>query len=167
LKTIYIGIDNGVSGSIGIASEALNEYIKVPVKKEQDYTKTKQNVSRIDAPELIEYLKGVKKRTKGYRLFAVLERPMVNPTRFKATKSALRCLEAELIILEALKIPYSFIDSKEWQKKLLPKGCKKEELKIKSKQIGIRLFPELKKEIEKQKDADGLLISEYCRKVGY
>ena len=49
-------------------------------------------------------------------MYCLLERPMVNPTRFQATASALRALEATLNVVELLKFSYSYCDSKEWQK---------------------------------------------------
>jgi hypothetical protein len=158
MKT-YIGIDNGVSGTIGIINEEETSFFKVPTKSEQNYTKKKGNVTRINGPELIDTLNGIPNP------MALIERPMVNPTRFKATTSALRALEAVLLVLEALEIPYQYIDSKEWQRELLPKGIKgTPELKKASKDIGCRLFPQYKELIEKHGDADGLLISEYCRR---
>ena len=60
---------------------------------------------------------------------------------------------------------YEYIDSKEWQKVLLQKGVKGPELKKASQDIGCRLFPKLKDIIIKQKDADGILIAEYCKRV--
>lgn len=76
--------------------------------------------------------------------------------------SAIRALEATLTVLEFLKIPYAFCDSKEWQRELLPKGLRKEELKTASLQVGKRLFPSVN--FDGFKDADGLLIAEYCRR---
>jgi hypothetical protein len=96
------------------------------------------------------------------KVIAYIERPMVNPTRFQATASALRALEATLIILEELKIPYIYVDSKEWQKDLLPKELKGEELKEASLNIGKRLFPKI--DFTGFKDADGLLIAEWGRR---
>ena len=87
---------------------------------------------------------------------------MVNPTRFKATTSALRCFEAELVIIEYLGLRHIFIDSKEWQKELLPKGCSGNDLKKASLDIGNRLFPMFEK--FKHPDRDGLLIAEYGRR---
>jgi len=93
-------------------------------------------------------------------VFCLLERPMVNPGRFKATASALRALEATLIVLERLNIPFQYIDSKEWQRHLLPKGIEKDELKKAALDVARRLFPSVQ-----TKDADSLLIAEYARRM--
>lgn len=148
-----IGIDNGVTGAIGSREYGL---VPMPTTKGQDYTKKKQNVSRVDARKLISIFKDYGD------IFLVIERPMVNPGRFKATKSALRCLESILVVCDLFDIPYAFIDSKEWQKYLLPKGIKGPELKRASSDIGKRLFPEYSEAIDKQGDADALLIHEYA-----
>jgi len=163
----YIGIDNGISGTIGVLySNGDTKFVTTPVKKEQNYTKTKGNVSRILAPELYTFICDIKAKSSK-NLFCFIERPMVNPTRFKATTSALRALEATLIIVELLDIPYAYIDSKEWQKVLLPSGCKGDALKTASKDIGCRLFPQHKELIEKHKDADGILIAEYAKRRNF
>ena len=47
MKT-YIGIDNGVSGTIAVLSPSGNHFGKIPTKKEQDYTKAKKNITRLD-----------------------------------------------------------------------------------------------------------------------
>jgi len=157
MKT-YIGIDNGVTGSIGLITEAYYSYYQTPTKKEQDYTKAVKNLTRIDVIRLREILSLLPNP------FAVIERPMVNPKRWAASMSAIRALEATISFLEANEIGFAFIDSKEWQRELLPKGCKAEALKTASHDIGIRMFPKVKETIEKQKDADGLLIAEYARR---
>ena len=164
---IYIGIDNGVTGSIGVLYEDdVVEYHKMPVKSELSYTKAKQWISRIDLDKLCNIfskvmLSGFVK--DGSEIFVALERPMVNPMRFKATVSALRALEATLIAVEEMGFKYRYIDSKEWQKGMLPKGLKGEaELKKASMQIGKRLFPQIK--FEGFKDADGILIAEWGKR---
>jgi len=158
MKT-YIGIDNGVTGTIGIINNESVCMLKTPVKKEQSYTKKKQNITRLDYQKMYDIL-------KQYNAFIVIERPMVNPGRFKATVSAIRCLEATLIIIEQLGIPYQYIDSKNWQKFFIPSGIKgAADLKTASMQMGIRLFPELKSAIEKHGDADSLLMAEHARRV--
>ncbi|GAH84395.1 unnamed protein product, partial [marine sediment metagenome] len=96
-----------------------------------------------------------------------IERPYVNPQGFKATASALRCLEATLIAIEALGLSYQYMDSKEWQREMLPLGLKgTAELKKASVDIGCRLFPQYAEQIRKHKDGDSLLIAEYARRKG-
>lgn len=165
-KKIYIGIDNGVSGSIGYIHKGIYiNVFKTPVRKVLNYTKTKQWLNRIDGGALKKILNMDRSPLIG--IFCLIERPMVNPGRFKATVSALRALEATLIVLEDLGIPYQYIDSKEWQKELLPKGLKgPEELKPASVEVACRLFPHLEEQIRKHKDGDGILIAEYARRKG-
>lgn len=168
----FIGIDNGVSGSIGIIPSCGASFTcKVPVKTVQDYVKKKAMVSRVDVEKLKDILGIVFEESVLYNanrgdnnMIVSIERPMVNPTRFKASQSALRCLEATLIVVESLCLPYQFLDSKEWQRAMLPSGVKGPDLKKASLDIGIRLFPHLEKEIVKQKDADGILIAEYTKR---
>lgn len=158
----YIGIDNGTTGSIGILSEdkEINYFIKTPSYLEQSYTKKKQNISRVKYKELYDLFK----QFKGTNTIAIIERPMVNPQRFKATLTAIRALEATMIVLEELDIPIKFIDSKKWQRELLPEGLKgSSQLKKASLDVATRLYPLHKELIKKQKDGDGILIAEYAR----
>ena len=97
MKT-YIGIDNGVSGTIAVLSPSGNHFGKIPTKKEQDYTKAKKIITRLDYGQF----KAILEPYKGEEVIVVMERPMVNPTRFLASASALRCHEAELICIEEL-----------------------------------------------------------------
>lgn len=162
MNKIYIGVDNGITGSIAILKDNETIFFKTPVKKEQSYTKTKQNISRLDFLKFQELMQSY---IGGEKCFAVMERPMVNPGRFKAGISAVRCLEATLIVLELLDIPYQYCDSKQWQKELLPQGIKGSvDLKQASADIGCRLFPEYEELIRKHGDADGLLIAEWARR---
>lgn len=161
---LYIGIDNGVTGTIGCIYNNKTWFLKTPVKKEQNYTKAKANISRVDFRELRHILRSIVRDCDPESVMCLVERPMVNPGRFKATVSALRALESVLIILEDLEIPIQYEDSRKWQKELLPVGSKKEQLKDDSKDIGCRLFPQHSELIKKHKDADGILIAEYCRR---
>ena len=154
----YIGIDNGVSGTIAILTDNETIFVKTPVKKEQDYTKAKKIITRVDVSALKELLKPFANYA-----FILLERPLVNPNRFAATASALRCHEAELTVIEMLGIPLQFIDSKEWQKALLPKGC--DDTKKASLDIGNRLFPQFRE--FKHPDRDALLIAEYAKRRNF
>ncbi len=175
---IFIGCDNGITGSIGIIGREEPLMYKTPTVTQQSYTKTKQNISRVDIPKF----KSILLNCFHYPTLAILERPLVNPGMFKATMSAIRCLEAQLCILEALDIPYMYIDSKQWQRELLPhvplikkEGETKKEkskrvtanknsLKKLSLDIGKRLFPSLSEIIDEQGDADGILIAEWARR---
>ena len=144
---IYIGIDNGVTGSIGIVDDESSEFYHTPVKNELSYTKAKKWIDRIDSVML-------KKMLEGHNVKMVaLERPMVDP----------RKLEATLVVIEDLKYPYKYIDSKEWQKEMLPSGLKGTELKKASLDIGKRLFPRHAEFFKA--DADGILIAEYLRRT--
>lgn len=156
---VFIGIDNGVSGAITILSESgfVHLHIRTPVKNCLNYTKKKAFHNRVAFRELEDALFDMIANDSP---FCMIERPMVNPMRWVASVSALRCLEATEIILEELKIPYQFIDSKEWQKVLLPSGLKGDQLKKAAKDVAKRLFPTL--EIV---NADSLLIAEYCRRT--
>ena len=163
IKKVYLGIDNGVSGSIGIITPTEISNHKTPVFTQQDYVKKKANITRVDTIELLRILKEAIGDYKTEEVVIGIERPMVNPQRFVATKSALRALEATLVTIEQLGLPYQFLDSKEWQKVMLPKGATGEELKTVSLDIGKRLFPHL--DTKGLKDFDGILIAEYLRKT--
>ena len=157
----YIGIDNGVSGSIGVISEdqSVIEIFDMPTISEQSYTKTKKNITRIDWHVLTQILAKISTA----KVF--LERPMVNPGRFMATMSALRALEATLICVEAAGFPLTYVDSKQWQKVMLPAGIKgADEQKKASLDIGKRIFPQFSEFIEDHGDADGLLMAEWARR---
>ena len=162
---LYIGFDNGVTnngiGVINSAGEA--KLYPLPVKRELSYTKEAKHISRINYKglcKLYDYIRAAH-ITDFPGIKVGLERPMVNSTRFNASLSAIRALEATLIFLEEVGWAYEYIDSKEWQKVLLPKGIKgSDELKKASLDIGKRLFPQL----DIKKDADGLLIAEYMRR---
>jgi hypothetical protein len=71
-----------------------------------------------------------------------------------------------LILFEMYGLPYSYIDSRAWQKELLPAGIKgSAEQKEASKEVGLRLYPEHAELINKHKDADALLIATYMRRA--
>lgn len=162
MNKLFIGIDNGTSGAIGIVSDdsSIVKWFSTPIKIELSYTKAKQNISRIDYPRLLGLFKDeILSYNIPVRVF--LERPLVNPRMLSTTMSAMRSLEATLIAVEQLKIPFSYIDSKEWQKELLPSGLKGKELKDGSKQVGKRLFPSI--DFGKA-DCDAILIAEYARR---
>ncbi len=158
----FLGIDNGTSGTIALLDEDGDAifFIETPAKIEQSYTKTKQNISRVDTVRLREILTSYSKEP----ITAIIERPLVNPKMFKTTMSAMRALEATLCLLEELQFPHLYVDSKQWQKEMLPSGTKgSPELKKASLDIATRLFPKYRELIKKHKDGDALLIAEWAR----
>ena len=158
---IYCGIDNGVTGSIGVITTNDNgttsAFIETPVIKCLSYTKEPQHIQRINWRHLVENMPKAG--------IVLIERPMVNPRAFKATQSALRALEATIIVLEMLDLQYSFIDSKEWQREFISSAISgHDEMKKASMKIGVILFPNNESFIRRHGDADGLLIAEFCRR---
>jgi hypothetical protein len=160
----FVGIDNGVTGSIGVIEyngvTKKSSFIKTPVIKCLSYTKEVQHIQRVKWQELVENLPEAE--------MVLIERPMVNPRAFTATQSALRSLESTIIVMEMLGLKYEYIDSKTWQREFIASSVMgHDEMKEASKQIGLKLFPSNGNFIEKHGDADGLLIAEYCfRKYG-
>lgn len=169
MPKLYIGIDNGTSGSVALLRDGSNPaYYEIPSFTEQSYTKAKQNISRIDRKKLKDMIiSHLDTSVAVDDALVVIERPCVNPGRFKTSISAVRALEAVLGVVEDLALPHIYTDSRAWQKSLLPKGVEgSTELKKASLDIGLRLFPSLENAIKKHKDADGLLIAEWARRAG-
>ncbi len=155
---IIVAIDNGVTGTFSkLYPDGTSTFLPTPVIGVRDYTKEVQYCKRVDWRKLFEYL-------PKENAVAVLERPLVNPKAFVATKSALRALEATIIVLEMLHIPYEFIDSKEWQREFISSGIiGREDLKKASKEIAIKYFPYHEYLIEKHGDGDSLLLALYYK----
>jgi hypothetical protein len=159
--TSWVGIDNGVTGSIGIVyMNGTHAFLETPVMKVASYTKKEKHIHRINWNEF--------KNNIPINAFVLLERPMVDPKRFTATASALRALEATLIALEMrgfeYGVDYDYIDSKEWQREFLSSAViGSKELKKASMEVGLKLFPSNWNIIRKHGDADGLLIAQHAR----
>jgi len=165
---VYIGIDNGTTGTIGIVGEVVHPTILLtPVRVEQSYTKKKQNMTRIDHFELKKWLIAFMEGHDMSEGMVIMERPMTNSMFGGAVISSARAFESTRIIVEQLQLPHIFVDSRQWQKVMLPAGTKgSAELKKASMDIGLRLFPDQEAVIRKHKDADGLLIAEWARREG-
>lgn len=185
-ERIYVGVDNGITGAIGIIFPKGKYYLySMPSKSEQNYTKKKQVISRVDYSELEKIFLPLKNKN----VIVVMERPMVNPLRFKSSTSALRALESLLICIESFGFPRMYCDSKDWQSVLLPVSIKKKtkkkdnrlkkrekivkkkkeedkaKLKKESLDIAKRLFPTI--DYSKFKDGDAILIAEWARRQNF
>lgn len=172
-KTTYIGIDNGVTGSIGWLRSSIDKkdegiripsLIQTPVINTQDYQKTPAKINRIDhrtLKALFEYIFRVSHFTEE-PLRVIIERPFIAPNRFKQIASGMRALEATLISLElaqeaypSVKMKLMFTDVREWRKILGFQG-KAADTKVECQKYGEKHFPGLK---GNSKDYDGLLIA--------
>lgn len=163
----YLGIDNGVSGALARVGPGgqCAAFIPTPTVLEYDYTKKAQRISRVHYPTLAAWLAAQCPEPEG--VLALMERPFVNPMGFRSSLVSVRAFEVTLLALELAKIPHRVIDSKEWQKTMLPEGVIKaggKELKRASLQRGIELFPNMTTALNLQGDADALLIAEWARR---
>jgi len=135
----------------------------MPTFTQQSYTAKKQQITRIDTQALTAILAPY--GDGRCDVLAVLENPFINGKMFKTSIAAARALEALLIVIESLGIPYMYISAKKWQHELLPAGIKgRAEQKKASLDVGCRLFPTHKEEIIKHKDADGALIALWAKR---
>jgi len=162
---VYLGIDNGVSASIGILDEVghLLHFGPTPTFSQISYTKTKLRMrTRINCSKLTYLFSELIRNAPTNTYKAFIERPMINNIRFQASISAAASLEATLIALEQCSIGYEYCDSKAWQKMLLPQGCTGPQLKIASRDIGVRMYPSVQ---GLHTDCDGLLIAEWSRRL--
>jgi len=160
MSKVYIGMDNGIGTWGAVWDDKPAAFMQTPVRKCLNYTKVKSFITRLDRLKAATVLKAW--LAGSTMSLVIIERPLVNSTRFKATVSGVRMLEAQESVLEDLGLAYRIVDSREWQKTMLPSGCKGEDLKIASKDVAGRLFPHLKDLVKK--DADGLLMAEWARR---
>ena len=160
-----LGLDNGTTGSLAVWDSNLNVMglHKLPIKKELDYTKAVQHITRIDYPALCELFTQIKKDTTN-DIHVYMEKPFMGGARFiKTSVNAFRCMESELVALEECEIGYTVINSKDWQKHILPSGIKgSTELKKASLDIAKRLYPYLSEKLTKE-NADSVLIAHHFK----
>ena len=77
MSKVYIGIDNGTSGTIAVIGDGITPvFVHTPIKKEQNYTKAKKIVSRLDCTAFLDIVK----QKEDAEVTVLLERPLVNPT---------------------------------------------------------------------------------------
>lgn len=160
-----LGLDNGTTGSLSVYDTNLNIMTvhALPVKKELDYTKEVKHITRIDYPGMCELLTQIKKDTNN-DIHVYMEKPFTGGAIFMQNSiKAFRCFEAELIALEECEIGYTVINSKDWQKKVLPHGIKgSAELKKAALDVARRLYPYLSEKLTKE-NADSVLIAHHFK----
>ena len=177
---IIFGLDNGSSGTIACIIPKIQTifFQKTPALQTLDYTKQIQYISRINHIQLkkwfencIFFLQSVQKND--IKVIVILQRPMVNPQRFKQSKSALRAYEATLIVLQLLNLDYIVIDSKQWQHYFFGKNTSQIDLKFESMKLGIEILQKynlaqeqkinMQELMKKHGDADSLLMCEFAK----
>lgn len=163
---VYIGIDNGTTGTVGWVGDGIHPtIIESPRIVQQAYTKKSKNVTRIDHVRMSELFRELVGDGDASDVMVVMERPFTNSKFPSAVVSAARTFEVTQVLVEQAHLPHMFVDSRDWQKVMLPTGIKgSDNLKRASKDIGLRLFPDQEKVIRKHKDADALLIAEWARR---
>lgn len=169
MNKTFIGIDNGVTGSIGRVSRGYDsEPVYVPTPTKRDI----RGGRKIDWYNLEEVIFNLLQPVRGGDVWFILERPFKNPGMFSTSIKA-ECAHCNTVqAIEAVTDKYgnlfskmyiTTIKPKDWQNELLGKNLTSAQLKERSKELGISLFPELKNAITKQKDADGLLIAYHAK----
>lgn len=156
-KTVSIGIDNGVTGTIGIITPDSVHFFSTPTYKTIAPIKSRVRFANHVDPDLLEAALRPYQETG----MVFLERPFTG-ANLMTTASAARADEATRITLRRLGMAYDYIDSKQWQGVLLPKGARGSAvLKAASAELGSRLYPQFSDLIRRHKDADGLLIAKW------
>jgi len=162
---VYVGIDNGTTGTIGVVGKGYTDFIETPRMRRRDFQKSREKyLYRLDWELFHIKIQAHIDRCKG-SLAVVIERPFSNAKCWDASIAALRCWESQLQVLERLGVFEPILcSSGPWQKELLPGVKGEESLKLASKVLGLELFPEHAEIINKHKDADGILIAEWARR---
>jgi len=156
---IYVGIDNGVTGAIGIIGDNPPRIFKTPVTLGFDFQKSGKQINRIDW----SLLKALFIPYKGNIAKVAIERPFINPKFFNASVSAIRSFESWILFIEQeLQTGYTVIDSKKWQKKYLP-NVTGPALKKASIEFAMREQPDLLLFGKKIEDADAYWIARYIQ----
>jgi hypothetical protein len=166
-RQIWIGIDNGASGTIGWITNTGDAGIdKIPTKVTLNYQKRGKFIARVDLPRLlgmIQHILAIGEDEQMPRVLVGVERPFTGP-RFNTVASGMRAFEAVLIGLEQMALSYVFLDSKQWQGKILGKSIKgTARLKSASKLKAEQLYPKVG--LKSVPDADGLLIAYYLTEL--
>lgn len=156
-----IAIDNGTSGTIGILTGASGPatFCKMPSKEALHYSKKGNTHRRIDVPQLVALLTPFHVK---HAARAFVERPFTaGPMFVNSMLLAARAFEATCIALEQVGIGYEVVDSRTWQKTMLPGVTGSAALKKASLLRGSQMYPEYAKVIKTHGDADGLLMAHY------
>ena len=167
-SSVFIGIDNGSTGSIGIQVYNANgvrtkyRFMETPTFMMQDYQKRAKRISQLDFDVLRRMLR--RYRDEGCEIHTAMERPTTGKF-FNTMICAARIHQQYIDLFTFMRVPMpQVIDSKQWQEKFLPHGTRKEGLKRASLELALRRWPKYADVMSKHKDADGMWICEWMRK---
>jgi hypothetical protein len=162
MSRITIGIDNGISGTVGVIGPDGTLFELIPTKKHL-MGKAGKVIKRIDHGALDDILSPFDCMAAHAReVHAFVERPFTgSPMMINTATLSARSHEAVLIVLEQAGIGYTVVDSKEWQKPILGAVKGSAALKEASALRGAQIYPAHAAAIKDHGDADGLLIAHH------
>lgn len=159
--TIFVGIDNGTTGSIGFVGGDL-PFLVLSKQYTRPSTLKSGKGNEINPRALFEIFQPIANRIG----MVAIERPFTAVGMGNAPVLGRGAFEATRTVLELLEIPFMVVDSKQWQKLFLPAGIKgSKELKEASKALGTQQWPICSEEIKRQGDADGLFLARLAMKM--
>ena len=143
-----------------------------------DFTQEVKYFDRLDWTKVLNWFNLILNEVKNnyinqcdLNVAVVLERPMINPERFKQSIIAVRAFEALIIVLEILQLEYTVIDSKKWQHYFFGKSTSLLDLKQESLNKALVILEDMKVEnddlneiklqMKRHGDADAFLIAMY------
>ena len=154
----YMGIDNGVTGTISVLDEdgKVVWWSKTPIRSCSHYSKSGRIMNRINRQELTEIINNTRPD------MVILEFPRIDPDPKKilTTVSASMSLEATWSVFEDTGVPHQFISAITWQKVMIGAAA---DTKKASKDVTKRLHPKLT--LPPGADGDAVLICEYARRM--
>ena len=76
---LYLGVDNGATGSVGILLGSTGDFFPTPVKQVPNYTKEVQMIGRIDLPVFKKKIMEYYPTNSEYTIRCLIERPFMAP----------------------------------------------------------------------------------------
>jgi len=148
---IFIGIDNGTTGTIGFYRNGVGQNYKMPTMQRDGFLQKEKKENRIDFLSLCDFIKNKTQGVPKEMIYLAIERPFQGANSFTSS-IANRSFEAQRIAVELSGCDCAVVAASYWQKDLLGSSGKKS--KECARELADSLFPE-----RKIKDQDGLLIA--------
>ena len=158
--TVYIGIDQGLTGAIAFLGKGWDRVLDCPVAKAR-------KGHDFQVPLMVDLLDSLLDEHNVGAMVAAIEQGIAMPRQSSSsTFKTGRGIGLWEMALAARGIRYEFVTPQRWKKALgIPKGADKNESRV----VAQRLFPDLADQLARVKDdgrADALLIAEWRRRQG-